>query len=187
MRWTAEAVEDLKRLALEGRSASAIAAAVGAASRNAVIGKANRIGIKLNGDGRASALRRTAAGTHRAQRPAISRPQFPNAVPALARQPQVIPGPTPGDGDARGAAWTFAEAEVGEMRRLRFEEIREFACRWPLGDPKSGEFAYCGLRPAQGRSYCAGHCRMAYRPPQARQSAGERQGFRALASSWRLA
>ena len=75
------------------------------------------------------------------------------------------------------------------MRRLRFEEIREFACRWPLGDPRSGEFAYCGLTPARGQSYCAGHCRMAYRPPNAgaRQSARERHGFRALANSWRLA
>jgi GcrA cell cycle regulator len=69
------------------------------------------------------------------------------------------------------------------MRRLRFEDIREFACRWPLGDPRSGDFAYCGLTPAEGQSYCAGHCRMAYRPPQTRSVARERQGFRAIASS----
>ena len=55
MLWTEEAIEVLKRLALEGRSASVIAAALGAASRNAVIGKANRIGIRLNGDGRGCA------------------------------------------------------------------------------------------------------------------------------------
>src|SRR5580693_4253245 len=54
MLWTAEAVEDLKRLALEGRSASVIAAALGVASRNAVIGKASRIGIKLSGGGPAA-------------------------------------------------------------------------------------------------------------------------------------
>ena len=47
MLWTAEAVEDLKKLALEGKSASHIAAALGVGSRNAVIGKASRIGIKL--------------------------------------------------------------------------------------------------------------------------------------------
>ena len=49
MQWTKEAVEVLKELALEGRSASKIAAALGSASRSAVIGKANRIGIQLNG------------------------------------------------------------------------------------------------------------------------------------------
>jgi GcrA cell cycle regulator len=176
MLWTAEAVEDLKRLALEGRSASVIATTLGAASRNAVIGKANRIGIKLNGDGRAARLvGKTRAGAHRAQwAPANPRPGA--GAHALAR------------GRESKAAWIYCEAEVGEMQRVRFEEMREFACRWPLGDPRTGEFAYCGLAPAKGQSYCAGHCRMAYRPPSAgaRQSRRERQAFRALASPWRL-
>ncbi len=56
------------------------------------------------------------------------------------------------------------------MRRVRFEDIRQFECRWPLGDPRSEDFAYCGLTPAEGRSYCAGHCRIAYRPPAARRA-----------------
>ncbi len=186
MLWTAEAVEHLKRLALEGKSASSIAAALGVESRNAVIGKASRVGIKLNGGGRPNASGKTRAGAHRAEWAIIPHPQLgskPSAAAVLARDPRVERG------DERQAAWTFGEAEVGEMRRLRFEEIREFACRWPLGDPRTGEFAYCGLTPARGRSYCAGHCRMAYRPPNAgaRQSARERHGFRALANSWRLA
>jgi GcrA cell cycle regulator len=158
MRWTAEAIEDLIKLALEGRSASFIAAALGAASRNAVIGKANRIGVKLNGDGRAS----TPGG------PSVRAYRAPLAALLRSRDPRVNPGSQPGDRDGRKAAWTFAEAEVGEMRRVRFEEIRGFACRWPLGDPRSADFAYCGLKPAEGRSYCAGHCRMAYRRPEAR-------------------
>ena len=145
MLWTAEAVENLKRLALEGRSASVIAASLGAASRNAVIGKANRIGIQLNGGGRASAPGGTPAGAYRAPL-ALPHPKpVPGKQnPALSRDRQVKPG------EERTAAWIFAEAEVGEMRRVRFEEIREFACRWPLGDPRSGDFVYCGLKPAEG-------------------------------------
>ncbi len=179
MLWTAEAVDILKRLALDGRSASAIAAALGAPSRNAVIGKANRIGIRLNGGGRASAPGGMAGCSHYAQSPALPRPEAgdQSPVPAQFLEPESRPG------------WTFAEAEVGEMRRVRFDEIRELACRWPLGDPRSGDFAYCGLKPAERRSYCAGHCRMAYRAPtaRARQSPHERQSARALANSWRTA
>ncbi len=179
MLWTDEAVENLKRLALEGRSASVIAAALGAASRNAVIGKANRIGIKLNGDGRAPAPGGKPARAYRAPLAAVPHPGPARgkhgSAPARALEPE------------RKAAWTFAEAEVGEMRRVRFEDIRELACRWPVGDPRSGDFAYCGLEPAEGRSYCAGHCRMAYRPPGARRSPRERQWSRAVARSWRLA
>jgi GcrA cell cycle regulator len=147
MLWTAEAVEVLKNLALAGRSASAIAATLGAASRNAVIGKANRIGIRLNGDGRAATSDRPQAGKQ-------------GSAPALFRAPN------------RKAAWAFAEAEVQEMRRVGFEDIHEFVCRWPLGDPMSKDFVYCGLKAAKGRSYCAGHCRMAYEPPKARARRG---------------
>jgi GcrA cell cycle regulator len=171
MLWTAEAVEDLKRLALEGRSASVIATALGAASRNAVIGKANRIGIKLDGDGRAARLGKARGGARRAP--------WAGADPG---------SDFPARGGESKAAWIYRQAEVGEMQRVKFEEIREFACRWPLGDPRTGEFAYCGLAPAKGQSYCAGHCRMAYRPPNAgtRQGRRQRQAFLPLASSWRL-
>ena len=74
MLWTAEAIENLKRLALEGRSASVIAAALGAASRNAVIGKANRIGIKLNGGGGAYTPSGMPAGPYPAPLAANPRP-----------------------------------------------------------------------------------------------------------------
>ena len=186
MQWTAEAVEDLKRLALEGRSASVIAAALGASSRNAVIGKASRIGIKLMGGGRASAFRKTPVGAREWAAPRTPVAAKPSGVGALARDPRVNPESRRLDGEESKAAWTFGEAEVGVMQPVRFEDIREFACRWPLGDPKSGEFAYCGLKRAEGQSYCAGHCRMAYRAPQARQSARDRQGLGAIPSSWRL-
>jgi GcrA cell cycle regulator len=167
MLWTAEAVEVLKKLALEGRSASAIAAALGAASRSAVIGKANRIGIKLNGGPGGAAPGGAPPVMHRVQLAAGPHPKPSpgkrSSAPDLSRAPK------------RKAAWSFAEAEVREMRRVGFEEIREFACRWPLGDPMSKDFAYCGLKAAEGHSYCAGHCRMAYEPPKAGARRGSRE------------
>jgi GcrA cell cycle regulator len=181
MLWTAEAVEDLKKLALEGKSASHISAALGVGSRNAVIGKASRIGIKLNGGGGASVR---GNGPPRAARlqwaPAhTTRPNTDaqRSSAAAARDLQLPPS------DGRAAGRSFGVAEIGEMRRLRLEDIRDSACRWPLGDPRSGDFAYCGLTPVGGQSYCAGHCQMAYRSPHARPIARER---RAIASSWRL-
>jgi GcrA cell cycle regulator len=182
MLWTAEAIEDLKRLALEGRSASHIAAELGVGSRNAVIGKASRIGIKLTGGGgrATSGAAPARAGRYQWARAYRAQPSagVQGAHAVAARDLSPVGG--------RGAASTFGEAEIGAMRRLRFEEIRESACRWPLGDPRSGDFAYCGLTPVGGQSYCAGHCRMAYRPPQARPSARDRQGLRAAGNSWRL-
>jgi GcrA cell cycle regulator len=161
--WTEAAIETLKQLALEGKSASLIAAALGAPSRSAVIGKANRIGVKLTGNLHPSAPRAPRASSERPRRPAIARADRAlrnRAVPALPR--------------GRKPTWLFAEAEVGEMLKVGLEDIRDGACRWPLGDPTSEDFVYCGLQTANGRSYCPGHCRLAYKPPNARVWDGER-------------
>ena len=195
--WTEQAVETLRRLALEGRSAAWIAAALGAPSRNAVIGKANRIGIRLNGALRsgpfedlgsespprpeapwgrpdpASRVRRprSAETTHRARQaivgngPRSGKPRSPEqdwerAVPFSLKRISSV-----SHDRKRAERWIFASAEVGEMRRIGFAEIGELQCRWPLGDPMEEDFAYCGLQVANGRSYCAGHCRLAYRRP----------------------
>ncbi len=57
MEWTEQRVATLTRLWEEGRSASQIAEALGDVSRNAVIGKAHRLGLK----GRPSPIRRQAS------------------------------------------------------------------------------------------------------------------------------
>ena len=164
MLWTEEAVEALRRLALEGRSATMIAAALGAASRNAVIGKANRIGVKLGGG---SAARRGGRAGRRAAAAAEDRPE-----PALVPRRQPPPPPSLANAEAevdlrRREGWRDVEGRPGGRPRSQ--------CRWPVGDPIDEDFAYCGLQPAAGRSYCAGHCRMAYRPPGAAPSEGRRE------------
>ena len=67
--WTDAAIETLRQMALEGKSASTIAAALGAPSRNAVIGKANRIGVKLSGNIHCSAPRAPRSVAERPRRP----------------------------------------------------------------------------------------------------------------------
>ena len=56
MAWTDERVELLKKLWAEGLSASQIAGRLGGVTRNAVIGKAHRLGLK----GRPSPIKRQA-------------------------------------------------------------------------------------------------------------------------------
>ena len=180
--WTEQTVETLKKFAFEGRSASWIAAALGAPSRNAVIGKANRIGIKLNG------------GTSGRESSPVEPPPPPPDVPwrrtrAERRSPSDIAG---GRAESRARShalsvcrnntrveqWSYAASEVGEMRRVRLMEIGEVECRWPVGDPAREDFAYCGLPVARGHAYCAGHCRLAYRRTKARIAEGDDQSGR---------
>jgi GcrA cell cycle regulator len=48
-------------------------------------------------------------------------------------------------------------------------ELRENMCRWPMGDPTTPEFRFCGMKTDTGQPYCSYHCRIAYQP------AGERR------------
>ena len=163
--WTDAAIETLRQMALEGKSASSIAAVLGAPSRNAVIGKANRIGVKLTGNIHCSPRHdRRDRSRERPRRPAIARVDAPSwkraAVPAVQRE--------------RKPVWAFAQAQVGEMLNVGLEEITKALAAGRVGDPTSEEFAYCGIQSAKGRSYCAGHCRMAYKPPTSRVWDGQR-------------
>ena len=176
--WTEQTVETLRRFASEGKSAAWIAVALGAPSRNAVIGKANRIGIKLSGatglapyaQGSPSAPplpqipwgRKTVSSTKtepRSERRAPEELARRGATRARSR------GTTIAHEKARADRRIYAAAEVGEMRRIGLAEIGEIECRWPVGDPLGEDFAYCGLPIARRYAYCAGHYRLAYRMP----------------------
>ena len=176
--WTQQAVEALRRLALEGRSAAWIAEALGAPSRNAVIGKASRIGIKLNGGMHPGLPPERPAPVEipwRRTRSALigEEPRTQRSPPAAIAWGRAVSRPrsrVPAIPQAKRRAdiRVFAEAEVGEMRRIGFTDISEAECRWPIGDPTHEDFAYCGLQVARGHAYCAGHCRLAYRSPSAK-------------------
>jgi GcrA cell cycle regulator len=56
-----------------------------------------------------------------------------------------------------------------EPRKVTLLELEENMCRWPLGDPKSEAFRYCGLdKHPDHISYCVGHAALSYRAPQLR-------------------
>ena len=176
MSWTEERVELLRQLWLDGRSASQISTQLGhGLTRNAVIGKVHRLGLA----GRAKSPSSAASSP----RPAPTHRVAPrsnsgggarasvrgNTALALASEPMLDTRPV------------FHEDVVVPMSlRVTIVELKEAMCRWPLGDPTSAEFRYCGS-PSPGASpYCAHHGKLAYQPVQDRRRERERER-RALA------
>ena len=49
-------------------------------------------------------------------------------------------------------------------------ELERWHCRFPIGDPQSPDFAYCGATKMDGRSYCVSCCQIAYRPAEERRA-----------------
>jgi GcrA cell cycle regulator len=163
--WTKERIELLTKLWTEGLSASQIAAELGGdVSRNAEISKAHRLGIDYG----------TAKGTG-TPRPRKPRPPEPPA-PTLPAQhdPALVPRAA-NEQPSRQPEMTAVSVEVvaSQSGGVTIMELREGVCRWPLGDPTTPEFRYCGARAGEGLPYCPYHAQLAYQP------AAERKRLRA--------
>jgi len=51
---------------------------------------------------------------------------------------------------------------------LQMANLKSNQCRWPIGDPDSDNFHFCGETVFAGKPYCYEHCRQAYQftPPK---------------------
>lgn len=66
---------------------------------------------------------------------------------------------------------TLASAREVEKRsrRLTLMELTERTCKWPIGDPATDDFWFCGLPSVQGKPYCEAHVSVAFQPMSARR------------------
>jgi GcrA cell cycle regulator len=138
--WTSERVEQLKGCFGAGLSCSQIAAEIGV-TRNAVIGKMNRLGLSRPKHVRPK---------EPAQKRAAWRPRALTRLQILLQPP-----PEP-----------LARAEptlLHDGRGCSLLELSPGKCRWPISEPGAEHFCFCGNQQVDGLPYCVGHARMAYK------------------------
>ncbi|GBQ57868.1 GcrA family cell cycle regulator [Komagataeibacter swingsii] len=190
MEWTEETIARLRDLWQQGLSTAEIGRQL-SVTKNAVVGKAHRLGLKP----RPSPIRRAAKAapaptaeatvapaaesTPVAPKPEVTAapaataapaPQKASAkaqaAPAAAPQPKpaaaapvaedAAPEPRPARAQPRTTAKS-ALRPVSEPRRRSSQ-----SCCWPLGDPGTPGFHFCGATPLPGKPYCAEHAQLAY-------------------------
>jgi GcrA cell cycle regulator len=112
-------------------------------TRNMVCGKAFRLGLILKGKGKNGENKTTKAKPQKLHKTIFYPRPEPVGIPA---EPIAIP----------------------ESRRVSIYELTFTSCRWPLGDPRDDDFAFCGADRANpyddSNAYCAGHAATGYRP-----------------------
>ena len=170
--WTDDRVALLRRLWEEGQSASKIAAQLGGVTRNAVIGKVHRLGLA----GRPRGGEETPAIASVA--PSVKAVEIETAIAVVetqAPEPVAIPSHRPAPEFPTPAPAT-APVPLATSQRVTIMDLRESMCRWPLGDPTTPEFRFCGGRAITGLPYCTHHAEIAYQP------AAERKRDRRVAS-----
>lgn len=130
--WNDARVELLKKLWNDGLSASQCAKRIGGGlTRNAVIGKVNRLGLsaRKKAEVRSRRRARTKPPIDRESRKFISG-EPPAALPPEPQRPEKL---------------------------VSFAELEPHQCRFIYGDPKTADFGFCGCKTEPGLPYCAGH------------------------------
>ena len=184
MSWTDDRVELLKKMWGEGQSASQIAKELGGVTRNAVIGKVHRLGLsnRTGGAGSTKADSKAKAATKPEAKakpqpktePAIKPAPAPEARSNLPARKQIIPAgqplpPQPSANEISPEALAKVHEVERKAKKISLMELTERTCKWPIGDPATEDFWFCGLPVQQGKPYCEAHVGVAFQPMSSRR------------------
>jgi GcrA cell cycle regulator len=192
MSWTEERIERLKKMWHDGATASEIADKLGGVSRNAVIGKAHRLGLEARpspvkpGEEGAAPAAKPARKAEAAPAPKAPAAEKPTPQPAQSAAPQPQPQRSSGDNMQyrsvgpggfirQGPGDQQAPIPPAPPRRLvpakpspevadktSLLELNDRICKWPMGHPGEPDFHFCGEPANPGYPYCVAHCGVAY-------------------------
>ena len=172
MAWTDERIKQLRQLWSEGQSASKIAEKLGGVTRNAVIGKIHRLGLSNRSEnsekkiitkkrGRPTKVKNTdnfqkqVDNNKNKDFSQINSDKFDDLhVDGLECDKNMLPEATLAN---------IAELEEN-AKKLNLMELTERTCKWPIGDPATENFWFCGHPSEQGKPYCSTHVSIAFQP-----------------------
>ena len=150
MSWNEEKVAKLKELWGKGSTASQIAEIIGGISRNAVIGKANRLNLSSKIKTRNVSINKN----------------FQNDLHTVSKQ-------------KRGRKSRFQslviEKDFEPENPKKLEELDDSLCKWPIGHPEEETFYFCGRSSLKDFSYCKLHLLYAYQPKGRKEDSNDKE------------
>jgi GcrA cell cycle regulator len=145
MSWNEEKVNKLKELWGKGNTASQIAGIIGGISRNAVIGKANRLNLSSKIKTRSASLSQSfdsSSEENNSKQRQVKKSKFKSLL---------------------------IEKDFEPENPKKLEELNESSCKWPVGHPEEESFYFCGRSSLKDFSYCKLHLLYAYQPKGKRE------------------
>ena len=179
----------------EGQSASQIAKELGGVTRNAVIGKVHRLGLSNRTTTGAAKPDAKAAAPSAPKKPSKPKAAPPKAaakvaepapvaelegeveakpIPKSPARRAIIPAgqplpPQPSNNEISAEALAKVSEIEKKAKRLTLMELTERTCKWPVGDPATDDFWFCGLPTKSGKPYCEAHVGVAFQPMSSRR------------------
>ena len=148
MSWNDDNVLRLKELWDQGLPTAQIGKLLGF-TKNAVVGKANRIGLER----RPSPIRRTAIKPDRkkARSPIVPKLNFETVKEVVKETPK-------------------PQQRFLPVVKNLITDISKRSCEWPEGHPDESGFHFCGKERFDDKPYCLDHCTVAYVIPEKEES-----------------
>ena len=199
MAWNDERVAILKKMWLEGNSASEIAKELGNITRNAVIGKVHRLGLSnrdTNVSKSGSSSKTITKSVKRGRPPKANTETKKRGRPQKLKEPknlrEIIDDKDQSINSLANAKnsndsnleivsdlteETLKKLLNVEMKskKISLMELTERTCKWPIGDPATDTFWFCGHESEPGKPYCKTHISIAFQPITQRRSRKESQ------------
>lgn len=173
--WTPSVLNKMKAFLTRGMSTAEIGKKIGM-SKNAVVGKLNRLGWNLksregkkppvSGAKPKAAAKKSAPVKKPAPKKAPAKAMPKKAPPPAKKPAKAAPAPKPKA--AKPNSKTLAMHQRIIQHSLEMAALKPDQCRWPIGDPDSENFHFCGRQVFVGKPYCYDHCLQAYQmqPPK---------------------
>lgn len=156
-KWSDETEQKLRELWPLGLSASRMSVMIGGVSRCAVIGKARRLGLPPRG-GTMTVQERAIRGKESARR-YYEKTGKRKQQERRASVPRVIEPPPP----------SVDDLAIPIEQRRSLLQLTNYCCHWPVNDPGTPEFFFCGSTDMRdGSSYCRSHYARSVQPPRVR-------------------
>ena len=97
----------------------------------------------------------------------------PAPIPASARRAIIPAGqplpPQPSANEISPEALASVREVEKKAKKIGLMELTERTCKWPIGDPATPNFWFCGLAVKPGKPYCEAHVGVAFQPMSARR------------------
>ena len=109
-----------------------------------------------------------------ADSPAAERVAAPATITAIMPRKQIIPAgqplpPQPSANEISPEALASVREVEKKAKKLTLMELTERTCKWPIGDPATPDFWFCGLGTQPGKPYCEAHVGVAFQPMSSRR------------------
>ncbi len=191
--WDNATLKKLKALTGKGLSTSEIGKRLGL-SKNAIVGKLNRLGWNAKANAanvanapaetkKADAAKKTSgakqvvketaskAATKKTvtKKDVVTKAETKKAAtPKKMAMPKVTAAKSEKASSSRVSDKSLAAHQRIVQHSLEMANLKPNQCRWPIGDPDSEHFHFCGETVFVGKPYCYEHCKQAYQfaPPK---------------------